>query len=196
MMHIDNVPHILKYGITHASSLNYNKQYVPIGDGSLINSRAGFVIPNGKKIGNYIPFYFGGRMPMLYVIQRGFNNVTAVNPQNIIYCVLTVKKVIENNLEFVFTNGHAVDRLSEFFELKDVPLIGDIVDFNAVKEQYWNNENDLDLKRRKEAEFLIGCDIPVSTIAGYIVYDETTSIKLMQMGADKDKITVRTDFYF
>ncbi len=30
MVHLDNVPHILKYGITHKNSKNANSQYIPI----------------------------------------------------------------------------------------------------------------------------------------------------------------------
>ncbi len=195
MTHIDNIPHILKCGITHVSSPNCNKQYIPIGDSSLINSRAGFIMPNGKKIGTYIPFYFWGRMPMLYVIQKGFNNVAVTNPENIVYCVLTIAKVIEHKLEFVFTNGHAVDQYSDFFGITDIAQIENIVDFNAVKTQYWKNDNDLDLKRRKEAEFLIGCDIPVTAIAGYIVYSENACVKLQQMGV-KNEIRINNNFYF
>ncbi len=32
MTHIDNIPHILKYGITHKNSKNANPHYKAIGD--------------------------------------------------------------------------------------------------------------------------------------------------------------------
>ena len=72
MTHIQNIPHILQYGITHLTSPNANVNYVPIGDGSLINTRSSFILNNGKQLGDYIPFYFGVLTPMLYVIQKGF----------------------------------------------------------------------------------------------------------------------------
>ncbi|MBK8554454.1 MAG: DUF4433 domain-containing protein [Lewinellaceae bacterium] len=114
MMHIDNVPHVLQSGITHASSPNANDAYVPIGDSSLISSRSQIEMPNGKTLGSYIPFYFGVRMPMLYVIQKGFNMVQAVLPEKIVYCVSTVQKMIDHNLPFIFTDGHAVDGFTAF----------------------------------------------------------------------------------
>lgn len=76
MTHIENIPHILQYGITHSNSPNANPAFVPIGDGSLIRTRSGFLLDCGRRLGEYIPFYFGVRMPMLYVIQKGFNFVT------------------------------------------------------------------------------------------------------------------------
>lgn len=38
MTHIDNIPHILKYDITHKSSKNANPVYITIGDKSLIST--------------------------------------------------------------------------------------------------------------------------------------------------------------
>lgn len=50
MTHIDNIPHILQYGITHVSSPNANTNYVPIGDESLISNRSAYLMPNGKTL--------------------------------------------------------------------------------------------------------------------------------------------------
>jgi hypothetical protein len=196
MTHIDNIPHILKFGITHSSSANCNKQYIPIGDSTLINSRSEFIMPDGKKLGSYTPFYFWGRMPMLYVIQHGFNGVTPTAPENIVYCVVTLSSVIDHDLEFVFTDGHAVDHFSSFFGKNDINNIENIVDFNAVTNPYWNKDDDLDLKRRKEAEFLIGSDISLEAIAWYVVYNDVAGIKLRQMGISENKIRINNKFYF
>lgn len=35
MVHIDNIEHVLQYGITKIDSVNANKNYKAIGDGSL-----------------------------------------------------------------------------------------------------------------------------------------------------------------
>jgi len=59
MTHIENISHILKYGITHQNSPNKNENYTQIGDNSLISKREKFILPNEKKLGKYIPFYFG-----------------------------------------------------------------------------------------------------------------------------------------
>lgn len=69
MTHIENLAHIHEHGVTHVSSTHINKSYKAIGDNRIISTRNNFDLPNGKKLGNYIPFYFGARMPMLYVIQ-------------------------------------------------------------------------------------------------------------------------------
>ncbi|MFZ4634978.1 MAG: type II toxin-antitoxin system toxin DNA ADP-ribosyl transferase DarT [Saprospiraceae bacterium] len=196
MMHIDNIPHVLQNGITHASSPNANAAYVPIGDGSLISSRSQFKIPNGKRLGAYIPFYFGVRMPMLYVIQKGFNMVPSVPPEKIVYCVSTVQKMVDHQLPFVFTNGHAVDSFTDFFEEKDVKNIDKLIDKDAIDAKYWKQDNDNDLKRRKEAEFLVESDIPPEAIVCWIVYNRATKTDLIHKGVPANLIRVKPDCYF
>jgi ssDNA thymidine ADP-ribosyltransferase, DarT len=195
--HLQNIPHILQHGITHITSANRNHNYVPIGDGTLITTRAFFPLPNGRWLGDYIPFYFGTRMPMLYVIQHGFNGVTAAAPEDIVYCVTTVQHIQQTGLEYVFTDGHAVDGLSSFYSPDDVQNIENIIDKTAISKRFWNDENDLDLKRRKEAEFLLLGDLPASAILGFAVYTNATAeiIKQMQGFGDK-KLSIRPKFYF
>jgi len=196
MTHIENIQHILEYGITHLNSPNTNVSYTPIGDNSIISKRADKVISNGKKLSNYIPFYFGSRMPMLYVIQKGFNGVSPVNAQKIIYLVTSVEQILTQNLEFVFTDGHAVDSLSSFYDITDIGKIEDIIDKKAIQSQYWKDDNDLDLKRRKEAEFLVANDIAKEAILGFIVHDEIARKELISLGIDEKVVVVRPNYYF
>lgn len=76
MTHIDNIDHILQYGITHKNSPNHNPDYIAIGDISLIETRntRQIIVDNGDfldfeatkiSLGDLIPFYFGVKMPML-----------------------------------------------------------------------------------------------------------------------------------
>jgi hypothetical protein len=196
MTHIGNIPHILQFGITHLSSANTNKNYIPIGDPSLITNRNSFLMPNGKTLGRYIPFYFGVRMPMLYVIQNGYNGVNTTRPEEIVYCVTNVQQVISHNLPYVFTDGHAVDVFTTFYNATDISKIGSIIDSKAIKAKYWKDDNDLDLKRRKEAEFLIESDLPPTAIIGWYVCNDAAKSRLLEMGIAGSKIQVKPDFYF
>ncbi len=90
--HIENIPHILQHGITHKTSVNRNQNFRNIGDVSLIENRSKkvVVVDNGEfgleegktsiRLGDYIPFYFGVKMPMLYVAQHGGNFVEKPTP--------------------------------------------------------------------------------------------------------------------
>ncbi len=196
MIHIENISHVWEFGITKIDSVNTNANYKSIGDGSLINNRSNFLMPNGKILGNYIPFYFWYRMPMLYVIQKGFNGVTPSLPQDIVYCITNVSNIIENEIDYVFTDGHAVDSFSSFYLPKDIFKIEEKLDFIAIKDNFWKDDNDLDKKRRKEAEFLVANNIPQSAIQVFAVVNQSAKDKLIQLGIPNEKITIRSEFYF
>ena len=194
--HIENIPHILQYGITHSTSGNANPNFVPIGDGSLITTRNNFLLNNGRRLGEYIPFYFGVRTPMLYVVQYGFNMVAPTPAENIVYCVSSVQKIIDLQLDFVFTDGHAVDGFSSQYTASNIQNIDNILDKNAINAKYWRDENDLDRKRRKEAEFLVLGDISQEGILGFITYNENAKNRLINFGIDVANIHVKSEFYF
>ncbi len=196
MTHIENIPHILQYGITHSASPNANINYLPIGDKSVISTRNDFVLNNGRRLGEYIPFYFGVRMPMLYVIQHGYNLVDFTSPENIIYLVSSVEKIKELGLEYVFTDGHAIDSFSTQYNQTDIEDIDNIIDWEAVSAKYWKTEHDLDIKRRKEAEFLVLGDMQLSVILRYIVYNDNAKEKLLTFGVDKSKVIIKRGYYF
>lgn len=196
MTHIENIPHVLNYGITHSNSVNANPNFVPIGDGSLISRRNNFLLTNGVRLGNYIPFYLGVRTPMLYVIQNGFNMVTPTLAENIVYCVTSVQKIIDLNLDYVFTDGHAVNSFTSLYDSKNVNDIEKLLDWNAIKAVNWKDENDLDKKRRKEAEFLVMGDIDHSAILGYAVYNQKAKERLINFGVDENVIFIRQGYYY
>lgn len=196
MTHIENIPHILQNGITHTTSEYANPDFVPIGDSSLITTRNNFILNNGTRLGEYIPFYFGVRTPMLYVVQNGFNLVAPTSAENIVYCVSSVQKIIDLQLDFVFTDGHAVDGFSSQYTVADIQNIDTILDKNAINAKYWKDENDLDKKRRKEAEFWVLGDISLHAILGYITYNENAKNKIITFGADAINVLIKPEFYF
>jgi hypothetical protein len=196
MTHIENIPHILENGITHANSANSNPNYMPIGDATLISTRSTKEIPDGRLLGDFIPFYFGVRTPMLFVVQNGFNAVARTNAEDIVYLVTSVQSVVESNLDFVFTNGHAVDGLTEFFPPSEIENVKKIVDFQATSVKYWTGTPDTDLRRKKEAEFLVEADLPVKVIKGYVVYNEEAKEKLLALGIHERKVIIKKNFYF
>ncbi|MDE3213967.1 MAG: DUF4433 domain-containing protein, partial [Bacteroidota bacterium] len=146
--------------------------------------------------GEYIPFYFGSRMPMLFVIQRGYNLVKSTHPQDIVYCITNVQAIIDTNLEYIFTDGHAVDLFSTQYGPEDIEKIDTLLDMKAVKAKYWKDENDLDLKRRKEAEFLVLGDIPIEKLKGYLVFNEISKSRLLKFGVEEAAIHISPQSYF
>ena len=204
--HIDNIPHILKYGITHRNSKNANPHYKAIGDVGLIQKRDGTIVrvTNGTRVviekirlGEYIPFYFGIRMPMLYVIQKGGNGVEQPTPpEDIVYVVCSTTRIYELGLTFYFSDGHARDAFTIFYNQSRFKDLHKIIDYNAIKSLFWGGHENLDKKRRKQAEFLVKNDIPPECIIGFVCYNEEAKKKLINFGIEETKIKVIPNAYF
>jgi len=208
MVHVGNVPHVLKHGITHKHSHNANPNFINIGDISLIDTRSKkrIIVDNGDDfkfgaqtiiLGNFIPFYFGVRMPMLYVMQNGGNFVQrATPPKDIIYLVCSVDHFIQAEHTYYFSDGHATDHYTTFYDMTKVGDLPKLVDWDAVKTAYWGGQENLDIKRKKQAEFLVSGDIPPEYIVGFGCYNETAKANLQAMGIKDGKIKVIPNAYF
>lgn len=205
--HIDNIPHILKYGITHRNSPNANPEYRAIGDTSLIDTRNQKMksVNNGKVdvsygriiLGDYIPFYFGVRMPMLFVIQRGGNLVpAALSPTDIVYIVCPLMVVVNQQEEFYFTDGHATEFNTSLFDRTCLDELPALIDWNAVKATYWGGSENLMLKARKQAEFLAKDDILPACIRGFLCYDTHAKERLIGMGVEANRIKIWPNAYY
>ncbi len=206
--HIENIPHILQYGITHKDSLNKNHDFVNIGDVSLIDTRSSkrIRVDNGEYtsdnietivLGDYILFYFGIRMPMLYVAQHGGNFVEkAHSPENIVYIACSLKSIILNRNGLYFTDGHATDKFTTFYNKDKISELVKIIDWNAVKSVYWGGEKNLDLKRKKQAELLVSGDVSPEHIVGFGCFNEKSKNTLISLGVLENKIKIIPDAYY
>lgn len=193
--HIDNIPHILRCGIVKSNSPLKDEHFVSIGDKQIIGLREDIDV-KGYRIGDYIPFYLGPRSPMLYVIQHGYNGVQRVEPENIVYCVIRLDDLMKNSIDCIFTDGHALSFLTSFYTKQSLSQIDDIVSFDDVYSSQWNSDDDLDLKRRKEAELLVKNDLPIQFLRGFVVYNYKAKEQLIKKGAVENMIVVKPNYYF
>ena len=49
-----------------------------------------------------------------------------------------------------------------------------IIDWKAIKSSYWGGDENLDVKRRKQAEFLIHEDLSADCIVGFACFNENS----------------------
>ena len=173
MAHYENVEYILRHGMYTRNHQNVDPGYINIGDNGLIEQRHEFEVPilPGGTLGEYVPFYFAGHSPMLLNIKTGHRGVTMRPQHEIVYFVCRLDTIIAGCAEWVFTNGHAKDSFSEFYN--DIHVINDVIDWDMVREQWWRNtEEDYDRQRRKQAEFLVKNHVPVTCVEGIVVKNQ------------------------
>jgi len=136
-------------------------------------------------------------MPMLFVAQNGGNFVEKPTPaEDIIYIGSSLKNIIENGNEFYFSDGHATDMFTTFFDKSKINELVNIVDWTAIKSSYWGGADNLNLKRKKQAEFLVLGDIAVKHIIGFGCYNDQAKNRLTAVGIDEKKIKIIPKAYY
>ncbi len=157
IIHISNLEIYLKNKGLHAPNYNPGNElkYKPIHSPAIQQKRKKTAIKCGPKgvMHDYVPFYFGTRTPMLYLIHKGKVESYSEGQEQIIYLVSNVQLIEKKGLQFVFSDGHGISRVTEWYDqLSDLNKI----DWKMVQERYWKEtDEDPDRKRRKQAEFLV-----------------------------------------
>ena len=155
--HVDNLPAILQHGglFCDADVASRCPTHRNIGYSHIKERRLTTPVPVGPRgaLGDYVPFYFAPRSPMLFVIDRGGVPAYTEGQEPVLHLVASAEAVVAARLGFAFTDGHAVMAISGYFDdLGQLPR----VDWNVMGARYWNDtQADQDRKRRREAEFLV-----------------------------------------
>lgn len=182
IVHINNVEYLLAHGMFTKHHAQADPDYINIGDSGLIEQRNDYPVPieppNGT-LGEYVPFYFGALSPMLLNIKTGHRGITQRPQADIVYIVCRVNRIIEHCNEWCFTDGHAKNAITEFYNDEDML---DEIDWSLVGERYWSNEDDdFDRIRRKQAEFLVKEHVPVQCISSIVVLNQQSSNFVQEM---------------
>src|SRR4051794_38888069 len=117
--HVDNVPWILRKGIHCRSSQSFDPKFVSIGSAELIRKRTTRAVPilPGGSLSDYVPFYFTPWSKMSYNIKTGYAGITKRDNHEIVILVSSLRKLIQREIPFVFTNYHAYTAQDdEFFD--------------------------------------------------------------------------------
>lgn len=172
MVHWQNVEYILNNGLCCREHDNADKDYINIGMSSLIKDRHEHPIPidGAGNLGEYIPFYFAGHSPMLYLIKNGYSGVTQRPQSEIVYIVTSYEAIKEAKLQFVFTDQNAKIAVANFYtQEKDFGQL----DWEVIRAKDWKNDNEnLDRRDLKQAEFMVRHHIPVNCIYALVVKSE------------------------
>jgi hypothetical protein len=181
---IKNLPSILQRKGLIANSILRQKQidYCDIAHAHIQDRRARKHVDCGVGgyLHDYVPFYFAPRSPMLYAISKGNVEGYQGGQDSVIYLVSEAEIIANNNLNFVFTDGHAVMFLSEFYE--NIQDLESKIDWDIMKAVYWNNnDRDNDRTRRRQAEFLVHQSCPWELIQEIGVKNHTVQLQVQQI---------------
>ena len=158
------------------------------------------VVPGGDlKVGGCVPFYYCPRSVMLYVIwKRNHSELMYRGGQDpILHLVFDPFTVAEwaksKELRYYVTD---VTAASEYFDAReDIDAIWDL-DWNAIQATQWQ-----EVTARKQAEFLVEREVPISLACGIGVCREEYRLGVEQMLKmhglyNAIPVNVRRDWYY
>ena len=170
--HRDNVPWILENGLHARNGARSDPNFRPIGNRDLIKKRTHYPVPAGPggTLSDYIPFYFTPFSMMLFNINTGYNGVPRVPNEEIVILISSLRRVEAMNIEFVFTDQHAILGMAEHFTNMEKL---DRIDWPILQSRdFVRDNNNIGKTDRYQAEALVWKHLPVEGILGICCYTE------------------------
>lgn len=165
--------------------------------------------PPGGSIHDYVPFYFAPRSPMLFTINRGNVPGCQWRQADIVHFETTVQQIVTLGRPFVFYDRNATLQYSKpYTSLADLDIA---VAWDLLLEaprlggfcKYWHdnaaNPRYVDRMERRQAEFLVKTNVPLSHVTRVGVIDATrkTQVEAVLKSAGVTlQVDVMADWYF
>jgi hypothetical protein len=113
---------------------------------------------NNRFVGEFVPFYFCPRSPMLYTINKGNAGRPAGCQKSIVHLVSTVGKGISLDRLWAISDGNAGADYTEFSN-----SVADLnnLDWEIIRSMNWAGER---RRPKKQSEFLVADFFPWSSI--------------------------------
>jgi len=164
-----------------------------------VQNLRGEKIAAGGVLADYVPFYFCNRSPMLGAVHKKLVPGCTVGQREIVYLVGSVDAVVETDLMWCFTDGHGIEGLTDFYD-----HLGDLskIDWNAVKTWRWGGKwllRNPDVKRKKQAEFLVHAQFPWELVERIGVMDKGMAAAVKEIitkTSHQPHVAIERDWYY
>ena len=132
----------------------------------------------GGMLPDYVPFFFAPLSPMLYYINKNVD-IYPEGQEPLVYLVAYAEDVQTHGIPFVFTDGHPIMALTNFYDdLADLNK----VDWTVMKSRMWNDTVEYpDRQRRREAEFLVHHSLPLELVKGLVTMNDRMKQQVEQV---------------
>jgi len=195
---VSNLPNILEAGGLHSDATLQMAGVQPtiIGHSNIKQRRLQEItVPccGNRFVGEFVPFYFCPRSPMLFTINRGNTGRTPGCQNQIVHLVSSMEVATGLGREWAFSNGNAGAYLTDFYA--DATDLAEL-DWAIIGSNDWAGEFRRD---KKAAEFLVADFFPWTAIRAIGCYNSTISqevARLLQGQTHSPQVRVRTDWYY
>ncbi|MCO1579461.1 DUF4433 domain-containing protein [Crossiella sp. SN42] len=200
--HIDNLAAVLGSGalVADCSMRAAGTRCSETGNPDIKKRRRSRMVPvhPGGVVGDYVPFYFAPRSPMLFkVARKNFAQGRRVQDE-LIYLISRTSKV-DAVRPIVCSDRNAAASLVDF--RSGTADLGRFVDWDLMRSAMWNDtDDDPDRRQRRMAELLVHESVPLECLTGIGVRDATVADRAIQCLAGtalaRLEVRVLTDWYF
>ncbi len=146
---------------------------------------------DGRFVGEFVPFYYCPRSPMLYSINRGNTGLPAGCQRSIVHLVSTVAVGIGLNRAWAISNGNAGASHTSFFA--DVKALTGL-DWAAIRATVWRGKTS-----QKMAEFLVSDFFPWTGFHAVGCHNSGVAKQvqdLLNSQHHRPAVTVEPDWYY
>jgi hypothetical protein len=203
--HVDNLPGIVATGgLPCDTTARQGLLRAEVGDPQIKEARRRRVIPvpPGGQVGEYVPFYFAPRSPMMYRIACDHRDGVAGRypggDRPLVYLAATVGAIVDAGLAWVATDGNAATATTEF--CAELTRLDQVVDWPLMWAERWHNTpDDPDRQRRRMAEFLVHRRVPLSLFHQVGTYSDPYAGGVREILAGntlEDRVFVRPGWYY
>ena len=203
IVHVDRLPSIIKEGLLwcDAEVAERSLSGTTIGIAGIKKRRMSNLLSSHPDlaVGECVPFYFGPRSVMLYLIDRGNHAELRYRDgqEPIVHLVADLRKTVswaeDTDLRWAFTLTNAG---AAYFEDRcKLDALGE-VDWEAVKAKYWS---DPVVKEHKQAEFLVENRFAWRLVSRIGVMTKRTRRRVEAALAESEHhpcVEVRRDWYY
>ncbi len=198
--HVRNLSSIAQDGLFADVGSRAGRTVVEVGEPSIKEGRRQRIVPVGQGgvVGEYVPFYFAARSPMMYKIHRGGVPSYPGGCDDLIYLVSSVERLHSAGCSLVFTDRNAATSIAEFTD--DENQLDELIDWPLMNARIWRDvPAQPDRKERRMAECLAYRHVPWSAFVGVATRTEGCADGAREALAtlgDSTPVVVRPGWYF
>jgi hypothetical protein len=193
---VENLPGIFSDGGLHsdAEMARRNPDVTVIGYSHIKQRRMQEIrVPccNNRFVGEFVPFYFCPRSPMLYVINRGNTGRPTGSQSTIVHLVSTLDAGIRLGKPWAISDSNAGSSYPSFFP--DLNGLNEL-DWAAIRATSWVGK-----QSQKAAEFLVADFFPWQAIHAIGCHNPEVARHvqgLLDSQPQKPTVTVKPDWYY
>ncbi|WP_081933887.1 DUF4433 domain-containing protein [Massilia sp. 9096] len=146
----------------------------------------------GRFVGEFVPFYFCPRSPMLFTINKGNTGRPPGCQTTILHLVSNVNRAWSLQQPWAISDGNAGAAYTTFSNATDAL---EHVAWEVVRSDAWSG----DRMNKKATEFLIEKSFPVDSLLGIGVHNEKIAAQVNKILVKNNidlRVIVKKDWYF